>query len=109
MAEALKILAQTVASTTAAALYTVPASTQTVVSSVIIANTTASAATFRLFATRSGSTYDATTALFFDISVAANSSTTLQLGMGMAAGQALAIRASAASTLTVTAFGQELT
>ena len=57
MASTYKVLGQVnPAATTATALYTVPSSTSSVISSVSIANLAATAATFRLIVQKSGET-----------------------------------------------------
>jgi len=48
MATTTKVLARTAAATSSATLYTVPASTTTVVTNILVANTAASTATFDL-------------------------------------------------------------
>ena len=76
-----------------------------------IANTTGSAATFRLFHDEDGTTYDETTALFFDKSIAANDSFTETyeegaIWMRNTAGN-LAFRTGTNNALTITVYGIE--
>jgi hypothetical protein len=71
MATVSKALARTAAATTSTTLYTVPASTTTVVTNVLVANTASTAATFDL------SLDDVQIAN--DVSVAANSITVIDL------------------------------
>jgi hypothetical protein len=112
MPERLALLGQLrpTAANTAAAAYTVPTTTpptQAVVSSVIVANTTGSDATFRLFAT-TGTTYDQSTALFYDVNVPGRGSAALSLGVTLAAGSKIGVSSGVASALTFTIFGQEV-
>ena len=109
MPERLSMLAQLRPATanTAALAYTVPAATQAVVSSVVVANTTGADTTFRLFVT-TGTTYDASTALFYDVLITGFSTAVLTFGLALAAATKVAVAAGTASALTISIFGQEL-
>ena len=75
MADSLKVLGQLdPAATTTTVLYTVPDKTQTTVSSIVAANRTGSAITFRLSVHVAGASADDKQFLFYDKSVAANDS-----------------------------------
>ena len=105
---AYKVLGQlAAAATTEEALYAVPASSSTVVSSIVIANRGATAATYRLAVKPTAATTLATNHyLAYDVSLAANDSVALTLGVTLAATNA--IRTYASNTnLTFTAFGSE--
>jgi len=105
---AYKVLGQlAAAATTEEALYAVPASSSTVVSSIVIANRGASAATYRLAVKPTAATTLATNHyLAYDVSIPANDSVALTLGITLAATNA--IRTYASNTnLTFTAFGSE--
>ena len=105
---AYKVLGQlAAAATTEEALYAVPASSSTVVSSIVIANRGATAATYRLAVKPTAATTLATNHyLAYDVSLAANDSVSLTLGITLAATNA--IRTYASNTnLTFTAFGSE--
>jgi hypothetical protein len=71
MATTTKVLARQAAATSSATLYTVPASTTTVVTNIAVANTASSAATFTLtlngVAIQSGSTIAANSTAYFDV------------------------------------------
>ena len=75
---------------------------------IMLCNTTASAVTFRLFFDEDGTTYDETTALYWDASLAAGSTLTIELlnGLYMAndAGN-IAYRSSVANAITITIWG----
>lgn len=109
MAESLKLLGQQrPASTAVAALYAVPASTQVVVSSIIVCNTTAATATFRIFHSPTGGTAGSVeNALFYDAPVAANATVVLQVGLTFRQGN-VSIATGTASALTFSMFGQEI-
>ena len=82
MADALKILGQSdPAATTVTTLYTVPDKTMTTVSSIVAANRTGSAITFRLSVHVEGAGADDKQYLYYDKSVAANDSLTIVIGI----------------------------
>jgi len=97
------------ADTNAASIYS-PTSGTTIVKTIIIANVTAIATTFRLFLDGDGATYAVGTALFYDIPIDANA--TIQLDvfcpMNNTSGN-LAVRSGTPSALTFTVFGVEIT
>jgi glucose-6-phosphate dehydrogenase assembly protein OpcA len=103
-----KVLGQSnPAATTATSLYTVPAATQTVVSTVVIANLAAATATFRIAARVAGATLANSQYVAYDVSVGANDSTALTLGLTLGATDVLTVYASSAD-LTFSAFGSEI-
>jgi glucose-6-phosphate dehydrogenase assembly protein OpcA len=103
-----KVLGQSNPSaTTATTLYTVPASTQAVVSTIVIANLTATAATFRIAVRVAGATLANSQYVAYDITVGASDSTALTLGVTLNATDVLTVYASTAN-LTFTAFGSEI-
>ena len=82
MADALKVLGQLDPSaTTTTTLYTVPDKTMTTVSSIVAANRTGSAITFRLSVHVEGASADDKQYLYYDKSVAANDSLTIVIGI----------------------------
>ena len=82
MADSLKVLGQVdPAATTTTVLYTVPDKTQTTVSSIVAANRTGSAITFRLSVHVGGAGADDKQSLFYDKSVAANDSLSIVIGI----------------------------
>ncbi len=96
-------------SPTATELYSPGASTTAIIKSIVVCNQGA-AALFRIFLDDNSTTYDQTTALFYDVAIAA--ATTVQIDtfwpMNDANGS-LATRTSVANALTFTAFGVEIT
>ena len=103
-----KVLGQSNPSaTTATTLYTVPASTQAVVSTIVIANLTATAATFRIAVRVAGATLANSQYVAYDITVGASDSTALTLGVTLNATDVVTVYASTAN-LTFTAFGSEI-
>jgi hypothetical protein len=96
--------------TTAASLYSPGSSTTWVAKSLIVCNTTGSAATFRIFHDEDGTTYDETTALYFDKSVPANDSIEVSLFLaGSNSSGNVAARTDTANALNFTLYGAEIT
>jgi len=104
-----KVLGQSAPSaTTATTLYTVPASTETVVSTIIVANRAASAATYRISIRPNGAALANQHYIAYDVTVGAGDSTTLTLGITLDATDVLEVYASTAN-LSFNAFGSEIT
>ena len=104
-----KVLAQLrPADTNAASLYSPPDNTVTEITKLVICNTTNGGLAFRVFLDDDGTTYDQTTALYYDEALAANTTVEIGIGWGMRnpAGN-LAVRSSANDGLTFTLFGKE--
>jgi hypothetical protein len=96
------------AATTMEELYAVPASSSTVVSTIVVANRSASARTYRIAVKPATSTTIADEHyIAYDVSIAANDSVALTMGITLATLNAIHVYASAASSLTFTAFGSE--
>ncbi|MEY2667737.1 MAG: hypothetical protein RJA59_375 [Pseudomonadota bacterium] len=107
MAQVLKVLGQAdLAATTLTAVYTVPASTKVVISSIVVCNRNAAARTFRLAVAVAGAADDPKQYLVYDATVAANESLAFALGITLAATDVLRAYASAVD-VTVQAFGSE--
>ena len=108
MATTYKVLGQSNPSaTTATTLYTVPAATQAVVSTIVIANLAASSATFRIAVRVAGATLANSQYVAYDVTVGASDSTALTLGITLGATDVITVYASTAN-LTFTAFGSEI-
>lgn len=106
---AYKVLAQSNPSaTTATTLYTVPASSASVISTITICNQAASAATYRVAVRPAGATLAAVHYVAYDIAIAANDTTALTLGLTLAATDVVTVYASSA-TLSFHAYGSEAT
>ena len=109
MPTAYKVLGQVApAATTEVNLYTVPVSTQAVVSSIAITNQAASSATFRIAVRPSA---DATTAakhyLVYGTTVGAADTVVLTIGVTLAASDKIQVFGSSA-TLSFSAYGSEI-
>ena len=105
-----KVLAQLrPADTNAASLYSPPNNRTVEFTKLVICNQSGSAATFRVFLDDNGTTYDQTTAMFYDAAISADLTWVEDLkgwGMNNTAGN-LAVRSSVNDALTFTLFGKE--
>lgn len=109
MATVRKILGQTQTGAGAdATLYTVPASTDTVVSTIVVCETNGVAGTFKISPKTATATTTAATAIAWNMAIAANQTITLTLGITLAAASLLVVQGSTAN-ITFSAFGQENT
>ena len=109
MANAYKILGQVDLTTTAdTAVYTVPAATEAVISTIILANRTASATTFRIAVKPDGAALSNSHYIAYDVPLAANDSTTLTLGVTVNAADVISVTAGDASAISVNIFGTEI-
>ena len=103
-----KVLGQSAPSaTTATTLYTVPASTSAVVSSIVITNRDASAATFRIALRPAGAALANQHYIAYDVTVGASDSTVLTLGLTLATTDVITVYASTAN-LSFSAYGSEI-
>jgi len=108
MANAYKVLAQSAPSAaTATDVYTVPAATETVISTVIIANRAATTGSFRLSVRPNGGTQTNAMYCAYDVPVAANDSTTLTLGITVDAADVITVYCSSAD-MSINIFGTEI-
>ena len=89
-------------------IITVSANQQEIVSTLTICNTTATAATARVFARIAGAAAAASNAIVYDTSIAGNTTTALTLGITLNATDVLTVRTGTANALTFTAFGSEI-
>jgi hypothetical protein len=109
MATAYKVLGQSnPAATTNTTLYTVPALTQTVCSTLVICNQASSNASFRVAIRPAGATLAAQHYIAYDTTVPANDVISLTIGVTLATTDVVTIQASTA-TLSFNLFGSELT
>jgi glucose-6-phosphate dehydrogenase assembly protein OpcA len=108
MATTYKVLGQVNPSaTTATTLYTVPASTSTVVSTITVCNQAASSASYRIAIRPAGATLAALHYLAYDVAIAANDTTALTIGVTLATTDVITIYASTA-TVSFSLFGSEI-
>ncbi|ANH49267.1 hypothetical protein uvFWCGRAMDCOMC403_03 [Freshwater phage uvFW-CGR-AMD-COM-C403] len=107
---AYKVLGQSNPSaTTVTSLYAVPASSSTVVSTIVVTNQAASAGTYRIIvqpAADVSGTILAKQYIAYDSAITANNSTMITIGITLAASDVIKVYASSAS-VSFTAFGSE--
>ncbi len=104
-----KILGQVhPAGTTDTDLYTVPAATETIVSTLTITNVTASPANARVWARVNGAATAHVNAIIFDAPIAGNTTVAFTLGLTADATDVVTVRSSVGNTLTFQLFGSEI-
>ena len=107
MSDIIKVLGQLdTAATTETTLYTVPNLAQTTISSFVACNRTGSAITFRLRVNVAGASNDDKQFLYYDKSVAANSTFTAVIGICLGQADVLKVYASAVN-MSFNVFGVE--
>ena len=109
MAVNYKVLGQSApAATTDSTLYTVPSATETIVSTITVANRAATAATFRVAVRPNGATLANEHYVVFDANLDGNATIALTLGIALDASDVITVRASTAD-VSFSAFGSEVT
>ena len=109
MANSLKLLAQSALTASDATIYTVPASTTTVVKSVIICNTATAARTITLHAVASGGSSSVANRVLSALTIGAGETVFLKPDIYMTAGCTLRAFASVAAVVGITVSGVEMT
>lgn len=109
MATAYKVLGQAAPLTgNATTLYTVPSSTETVVSSIVICNRGATNSSYRVAVRPDGAILDNEHYLFYDVAIDRNSTQAPTLGLTLDAGDVITVYANS-SDISFSAFGTEIT
>lgn len=93
--------------TTLTTLYTAPAATSTVVSTIVICNQSSSAATYRIAVRPAGAAVAAQHYIVYGATVGGSDSTALTLGITLATTDVISVYASTAN-LSFSAFGSEI-
>jgi glucose-6-phosphate dehydrogenase assembly protein OpcA len=108
MATTYKVLGQSNPSATSATtLYTVPSSTQTIVSTISVCNQASSAATYRIAVRPAGATLAAQHYIVYGATVPASDSVMLTVGLTLNATDVITVYASSAN-LSFNAYGSEI-
>ena len=108
MATTYKVLGQSAPSATSATnVYTVPSATEAVVSTIVVCNRAASAATYRISVRPNGDTQANQHYIAYDATVSANDSTALTLGLTLDAADVITVYGSTAD-LSFNIFGSEI-
>jgi len=98
-----------IASGSRTTLYTVPASTDAIVKTIIITNTTATAATISIWHVPNGGSYGDTNAIVKTLNIPANDFTQINTYLIMdTTGDTLQAEAGTASAITMSVYGAEL-
>ena len=108
MAETYKILGQSAVTTAFANVYTVPAPTQAVVSSIVIANRSSSNVNYRIAVCQNGAAVSNNNYIAYDAVISGNDSIGLSLGITMGNNDLIAANASS-NVITLSIFGTEIT
>jgi hypothetical protein len=109
MAEVIKILAQADIGASLTDLYTVPAATSAVISSIVIANRSGGTRTFTLKAAPGGAADATPHNIYPGVQLTKNNTFVATIGMTLAATDKLRVVADAVGALSVTVFGTEYT
>jgi len=108
MATTYKVLGQVNPSaTTATTLYTVPASTSAVVSTITVANLAGTGATYRISVRPAGAAQTNAMYIAYDVTVGALDTTTITLGITLATTDVITVYASTAN-IAFNAYGSEI-
>ena len=108
MATTYKVLGQSNPSgTTATTLYTCPASTQTVISTITICNQAGTSGTYRVAVRPNGATLATEHYIVYDANIAANTTAAYTLGITIDASDVVSVYASSTS-MSFNAFGSEI-
>ena len=109
MATATKVLGQSApVAATLTTLYTVPASTAAVASSLTVCNQSATATSFRVAVRPAGASIAAAHYLFYDVALPGNDTFIATIGFTLATTDVVTVYATLA-TVSVTLFGEETT
>jgi hypothetical protein len=104
-----KVLGQSAPSaTTDTNLYTVPAATSAVISTIVVANRVGTSATYRIAIRPAGAAIANQHYIAYDVAVSAADSTTLTIGITLAATDIITVYAGTAN-LSFSVFGSEIT
>lgn len=109
MATAYKVLGQSApAATTATTLYTVPATTQTVCSTLTVCNRDSTSASYRVAVRPAGASLANQHYIVYDAVIPGNATDTISIGATLATTDVVTVYASTAN-FSFTLFGSELT
>jgi hypothetical protein len=107
MATSYKVLAQQATTTSLVSMYTVPAATETIISSIVVANTSASDRTYRITIQPNNDTLAQKHYIAYDVTSKANTTTSYTLGITLDATDQVYILGST-TDLSISLFGSEI-
>jgi hypothetical protein len=95
------------ANTTAASIYSPPTHLKAEIRKIVVCNTSGSGTTFRIFHSQASTTYDETTALYWDVAIAADTTTSYveEFWMDGREGGNFAVASGVGNALTFTVYG----
>jgi hypothetical protein len=109
MPDTIKILGQQAPSaTTETTLYTVPASTSTVISTILVCNRGGSSTTFRISTSASGGATANKDYIYYDLPIGSNDTFVATMGVSLATTDVVRVYAGSAN-LSFSAYGVEIT
>ncbi|NBR61453.1 MAG: hypothetical protein EBT86_07350 [Actinobacteria bacterium] len=110
MAESLKILGQSVPTTTGSAsdLYQVPADTMATISSMTVCNLTSLVTTFRISVSKGGELLTNKQYIFYDQELAGKSTFVITIGLTLSEGDRIRVQPAVANSLSFNVFGIEV-
>lgn len=109
MPSAYKILGQSKpANTSVATLYTVPAGTETVVSTLTATTITSTSSVIDIYVVPAAGSASDANAVVFGVSLAGSSVQAFSLGLTLGAGASLQVKTGTGNLVTFQAFGQEV-
>jgi hypothetical protein len=109
MAYYYKVLGQAAPSTTANTdVYTVASGRMAVISSIVICNTTATAATYNVYQRIAGATASTANAIVYGATVPANTTNTIEVKITLGATDVITVASGTGSALTYTVNGSEI-
>ena len=107
MPTAYKVLAQQATTTGLVSMYTVPAATETIISSIVVANVSASDRTYRITVQPNNATLAQKHYIAYDVTSKANTTTAYTLGITLDATDQIYILGST-TDLSISLFGSEI-
>jgi len=107
MATSYKVLAQQATTTGLVSMYTVPASTETIISSIVVCNVSASDRTYRITVQPNNATLAQKHYIAYDVTSKANTTTAYTLGITLDAADQVYILGST-TDLSISLFGSEI-
>lgn len=109
MAFGYKVLGQVAPTNTSNTnIYTVPTNREAIISNIAVANVTGSAALYEIYVRVGGAAAGASNALVFDASAAGNTTTFIQGGITLSAGDIITVQTNTANAITFHVFGTEV-
>jgi hypothetical protein len=107
MATAYKVLGQIEGQANNVNLYTVPTSTEAIISTIIVCNRSTNSASYRIMVRPNNETLTTKHYIAYDVAIPANDTTALTLGIAMDAGDKLDVYSSN-TNISFSAFGTEI-